>query len=240
LIEIVHPVYTFAEHALAGVRDLVRQYHYSHREKSCPLVCGGLLISGLNYPPRLIAGCIFTPSMGKWAVPVAELQRLVRHPDFTPPLTMLISKTVKLLKRRPDCPAIAVSYADSTQGHHGGVYQAASWNYALKRDVSNDGIIINGDFIPGRSCNAKFGTRSADQLQALHPDWVIEKHWDLGKYLYWIPLTKRGERTAFTLGLEKRPYPKPTAVKVTPATRLSHQIEKDGSTPISPLMENNR
>lgn len=228
--------YIFVPGHLSEARALVAAYHYSHREKSCPLAVGVLQVYG-PCAPTTVAACVFTPSMGRWSVPVAELQRLVRHPNFQPPLTMLISRTVKELKKRPDCPAVAVSYADSTQSHHGGVYQAASWNYSCKRAESNDGLTIDGVFVPGRSCNAKFGTRSADALRLQYPDWVIEKHFDLGKHLYWIPLTKDGKRIAVELGLEKNPYPKPTAVKVTPATRQAHQPEKDGSTPISPLTQ---
>jgi hypothetical protein len=145
---------------------------------------------------------------------------------------MLISRTVKELRKRPDCPAVAVSYADSTQGHHGGVYQAASWNYSCQRAASNDGLMVNGEFIPGRSCNARWGTRSMEKLGAEHPDWTIEIHWDLGKHLYWIPLTKDGKRVAAELGLEKNPYPKPNpASEVTPATRQPSQVGEGGSAP---------
>jgi hypothetical protein len=230
--------YTFVEGRLADARDLIAKYHYSHREKSCPIAVGVLAASRPDLPPIVVAACVFTISTAKWSIPVAELQRLVRHPDYRPPLTMLISRTVRVLKCRTNCPAVAISYADATHGHHGGVYQAASWNYSCQRPVANDGLTINGSFVPGRSCNATWGTRSAGKLARLHPDWAIAPHYDMGKHLYWIPLNKTGQQAADTLGLKRMPYPKPNpASEVTPATRPPIQVGEGGSTPTPTLNE---
>ena len=109
------------------------------------------------------------------------------------PLSGLISATVRLCRRRGH--DLLVSFADSTHGHHGGIYQAASWNYAGKRDKTVDGCIINGVFIAGRSCNSRWGTRSPVKLAVKLRTRVIP-HYDEGKHLYWKPLNRKGREKA--------------------------------------------
>jgi hypothetical protein len=124
------------------------------------------------------------------------------------PLTLLVALTVRHLRknRRVD---LLVSFADKTQGHYGGIYQACGWLYAGARERAMDGLIINGTFTPGRSCNSALGTRSTDKLRNLHPDWTIEPHFDEGKHLYWLPLSSEGKAKAKRLELSRQPYPKP-------------------------------
>ena len=72
-----------------------------------------------------------------------------------------------------------------------------------------DGLIVNGLFIPGRTCNAQYGTQSPDKLKKIHPTWDIEPHYDIGKHLYWKPIDKNGTKKAVKLGLMENEYPKP-------------------------------
>jgi hypothetical protein len=66
-----------------------------------------------------------------------------------------------------------------------------------------DGVLIDGAFHPGRSCNSIFGTRSPDKLRVQMPHKVIEPHFDEGKHLYWKVLGNRGYKKAQRLGLVK-------------------------------------
>ena len=181
-------------------------YHYSHRSKSCPMFYAGLIAKPPAKPPVLCAGIIFTMATARmWTGKAWELQRLVRHPDFHPPLTKLISMSVKAIKHRTTVPNVLISYADASQGHHGGVYQAANWYFHTKRPRAMDGLVVNGKFVPGRSCNSRWGTRSPTKLAICHPELCIQAHYDEGKYLYWLPMQTDGSE----LGLQKLPYPKP-------------------------------
>jgi hypothetical protein len=128
---------------------------------------------------------------------------------MTQPLTGLISATVRHIKRRFAIDVnLLVSFADTTHDHHGGIYQAASWNYHGQRAPSMDGVIINGTFIPGRTCNSVYGTRSPTLLsERLQTE--VTPHYDQGKHLYWIPLRHAGKRQADRLNLNQLPYPKP-------------------------------
>jgi len=191
-------------------RALVNRYHYSHRFPSNVQVCatwhepGGLF--GDSGPP--IAAVVFSIPPTRWSEPVWELSRLVRRDDVDCQLTGLISSAVRYIKQtgRMD---LLVSFADRTQGHHGGIYQAASWNYAGKRGARMDGVVVDGVFVPGRSANSRWGTRSPGRLRALGIE--ATPHMDEGKYLYWKPLTKSGARKAARLGLGSFSYPMPDA-----------------------------
>jgi hypothetical protein len=115
------------------------------------------------------------------------------------PLTLLIGLTMRATRRAGF--DLCVSFADKTQGHEGGVYRAASWNFAETRDRTMDGLIVNGAFVPGRNCNHEWGTRSPDKLRERFPDWVIEPHFDEGKHLFWRALKSSGLDKAKRLGL---------------------------------------
>ncbi len=188
--------------------DLVMKYHYSRRIPTNIIHIGSIHEDGGLFGDQgeIMAACFFSIPQAKWKYPLLELIRLVRRDDVDVYLSSLVSKTVKSLKKNGH--DLLISFADSQQGHEGYIYQACSWNYHGKRDPQNDGLIINGKFIPGRSCNAAYGTRSAEKLREAHPDWQIEKHFDEGKHLYWKSLGKSGEKKANELGLMKKTYPK--------------------------------
>lgn len=192
---------------------LVKQFHYSKRMPSNIQHCyavrnaGGLF--GDNGDP--LAGIIYAIPGAKWGEEVIELSRLVRRPEFPVPLTQLIAFSTGWLKRQGW--ALVVSFADRTHGHHGGIYQAAGWNYDGQRDRAMDGIIFDGVFKPGRTCNHVWGTRSPDKLRFRFPDASIEPHYDEGKHLYWKPLAIAGRTKAKRLGLKSIPYPKPNAIR---------------------------
>jgi len=188
---------------------LVVRHHYSGRAPANIQWCGTWHETGGLFGDRgdAVAACFICIPPTRWSEPVYELSRLVRAPHVSAPLTGLISSTIKhAAKSGAD---LIVSFADFTQGHHGGIYQAASWRYAGKRDSRMDGLIINGVFYAGRSCNSRFGTRSPTKLREVLPGQSIEPHFDEGKHLYWKALTRGGEAKARRLGLNCKPYPKP-------------------------------
>lgn len=190
---------------LPEVRSLVLAHHYSGRFGGASYVAGLRDTEG-----RLIAGIAFANPPTRWSEKVLELCRLVRTPDTKPNLTALIGKACKEIRKRK-IGDLLVSFADGTQNHHGGVYQAASWFFHETRAPSHDGFHINGVFVPRRTCNARWGTSSRTKLPAillLAGDTAVP-HFDLGKHLYWRPLDANGEAKAVRLGFKKAAYPKP-------------------------------
>lgn len=193
-------------------RDLVERFHYSRRVPAnvqCVATMhepGGLFG---DYGPA-VAACFFSIPPTRWSEPVWELSRLVRT-EARVPLTPLISFTAKLARRLG--ADLLVSFADRTQGHHGGIYQAASWAYAGARARRMDGLIVDGTFVAGRSCNSRWGTQSPEKVTAIIGRPVLP-HYDEGKHLYWRALNKGGDRKAARLGLKRLPYPKPDLERI--------------------------
>ena len=190
--------------------DLVIAHHYSKRppanvQQVVTWHEDGGLFGGDG---RAVAACYFSIPPTRWSEDVWELSRLVRVDACAVPLTVLIAKACALAKAKID---LVVSFADKTQGHHGGIYQAASWNYAGARERAMDGVVIAGRFHAGRSCNSVWGTRSPVKLAKILGQ-PVEAHYDEGKHCYWRPLRKAGEQKAARLDLGKMPYPKPRTV----------------------------
>lgn len=186
--------------------QLVLDHHYSHRLPQAVRCCVSAVQDGVT-----IGAVYFSSPPTRWSETVLELIRLVKHPAHPDlQLTKLISVGRKTVKKTLPEEDLIISNADSTFGHHGGVYQASSWNFHEQRKPRLDGFIIDGTFVGRRTCNARWGTSSVSKLKnILGPG--IEEHFDAGKYLYWVPLRKTGERKAQRLGLKKMPYPKPAA-----------------------------
>lgn len=197
---------------------LVMRWHYSRRMPSAIQFVGsfhraGGLFGDCGEP---VAACIFSIPPTRWGEPVLELSRLVRAEGVSVPLSKLIKLCCVYLKRKD--ADLLVSFADWTQRHHGGVYQSASWNYDGQRDRQMDGLVIDGVFNPGRSCNSRFGTRSPENVAGiLGTSHSVVPHYDEGKHLYWKALNERGAAKAARLGLKATAYPKPRAEVGCPA-----------------------
>lgn len=199
----------FASTTPADVWPLVRKYHYSGRMPANIQHCYAVFDDGGLFGDRgeLLAAAVFSIPPTRWSEPVIELSRLVRKPTTDVPLSALLSFSFRWLKRNKH--HLVVSFADWTQGHHGGVYQASGRNYAGKRERRMDGLVIDGVFKPGRSCNSAWGTRSPRKLASILPDADIRPHFDEGKHLYWKPLSVAGKTRAKRLNLRSLSYPKP-------------------------------
>lgn len=192
--------------------DLVLRHHYSRRIPSNVQFVGTLHEPGGLFGDygRAVAAVFFSIPPTRWSEPVLELSRLVQD-GSRPPLSLLIGNACKELRKQG--ADLLVSFADRTHGHHGGVYQSASWNYDGCRDRMMDGLMIDGSFWPGRSCNSKFGTRSPSKVAVILGREVLP-HFDEGKHLYWKALGPKGKAKATKLGLKSMPYPKPQAERM--------------------------
>jgi hypothetical protein len=190
-------------------KNLVLRFHYSKRFAANVQFVGTFHENGglFGDQGKCVAAAVFSIPPTRWKEEVLELTRLVRHEDYKINLTQLISKCIKLLNKKGY--DLIVSFADFTQNHHGGIYQACSWFYGGKREKRMDGLVINGKFFPGRTCNSIWGTRSPNLIKEILRAHTIEPHFDEGKFLFWKPLNRNGEKKAIRLGLNKLPYFKP-------------------------------
>ena len=146
-----------------------------------------------------------------WPKDSVELQRLVRRDDVDIQLSQFVAWSLRWLKLNADY-SFALSYADTGQGHHGGIYQATNWVFVGSRDSAHIGFNTPGGFIHGRSCNSRFGTRSIDKIAIIKPDWVPV--YGRPKHLYIYPLKQRLNKILQRMGWESLPYPKPEQLKL--------------------------
>ena len=199
--------YFFHLNETAQAKDLVEQHHYSHLWPSNIQLVGTWHEPGGLFGDSgpAIATCVFAYGARGWTETVLDLVRLVRHPDHHPPLSGLVSTTARWANRKGF--NVLISYADSTQDHHGGIYQASSWNYHGMRKPRVDHLYIDGVKHASRTVNHRFGTASVQKLRDRGHE-VIEVY-DRGKHLYWKSFGKEGKRKAQRLGLQHLPYPKP-------------------------------
>lgn len=188
---------------------LVRQFHYSGRPPANVQIVGSLHEDGglFGGDGNMVAACYFSiPPNPSWTEPVLELSRLVRAEEQVN-LSRLVSLTVREIKKKRIWDLL-ISYADAAMDHHGGIYQACSWEYVGKRAKRIDGIVVNGSFFPNKSASSRFGTQSIIKLRKEYED--VFPHYDEGKHLYFKPINRRGKAKAKRLGLyTDEPYAKP-------------------------------
>ena len=194
--------------AKAEARALVLEHHYSHGWiRKCALALTAHAPGGLfGDRGEAVAACVFGVPAARWKEPVLELQRIVRAPGQEIALTWLIAVGFKELRRRGKTEVV-ISYADPAQGHHGGLYQAGSWNYhgtsTARRTFEIDGVGLHE-----REVSERFGTSSVKLLKGQLGNRLAIGRGE-GKHLYWRALNRRGKAKARRLGLKSLPYPKP-------------------------------
>ena len=92
-----------------------------------------------------------------------ELKRIaLRGHDV--PLTQIISATVAKIRMNHQCIQLILSYADPNAGHHGGIYQAASWTY-LGTSVPDKVFHIGGKHLHSRTITDVYPTSSLEWIR---------------------------------------------------------------------------
>lgn len=209
------------------VGSLLAKWHYS----KCYHI-GSKGVGILRHNTQIVGICALAHTISsKWgqatglSIPILELSRLVGSPEYHTPLTPLISFTLRESYKKSGV-ALYCSYADMTHGHHGGVYQAGSWNYSGVRAPKQDGYLIEGRMVSNRAASAKFGT--ASRVKLIEAGMTIEPHYDNGKLFYWRALTKAAAKAATDLGWSRVPYPKPSRTPWTPVMPFRRKADGPG------------
>jgi len=157
---------------------------------------------------------------------VCELARVALSCHDTP-VSRIVSIAVRMLRARNPGLRLIVSFADTSQGHHGGIYQAGGWVYV---GASFDRVYrILGTVSHARSTHHRYGTASLAWLrQNVDPraECIITEP----KHKYLMPLTPETRARIQPLSL---PYPKRAESKAGVA--LVDQTREGGSTPTSAL-----
>jgi hypothetical protein len=188
----------------------VMNWHYSRVMPSGKLVKYGAweddvfvgsVIYGRGATPRLGA------PYGLDQTQVCELVRVALNEHKTS-VSKIIANTLRQLAKANPVLRLVVSFADSGQGHHGGIYQAGNWIYA--GDVVKTYIMVNGVRTHPRSLGAKYG-RGGQSISWLrsHVDPNANNVEMPAKHRYLYPLDKAMRRQVMSLSL---PYPRASSV----------------------------
>ena len=148
-----------------------------------------------------------------------ELTRIALKRGHKSPVSRIVRLALKFLTDSQPGLRLVVSYADQSQGHHGGVYQAGNWLY----EGSMKGVPSLK--FRGKVWHAKALRTSFPNLK--HSDSRVEKVPAGDKHKYLMPLD--AEMRARIMPLAK-PYPK----RVTKANSEDHS-ESGGAVPTGTL-----
>ncbi len=183
-------IFTTAERWEA--KEFIERWHYSGKLNAVTLFNFSLREPGGLFGDRgpLVACIVFAhPVRQMTAKPLMlELVRLARIED--PPeglrLSFLVAQSLKWLRLNTDYKMV-ISYADSAEGHHGGIYQATNFVYVRKSKPD----LVYEDRTTGKVHDRKtlydqYGTSAKLDMAALG----LKKKRTGMKYLYVYPLAK--------------------------------------------------
>lgn len=139
----------------------VEHWHYSQRMPKNKLAKIGVWEGG-TFIGCIIYGVGATANIAKpYGLKNTEVCELVRVAlsSHKSPVSRIVKISLLMLKRTFSGLRIVVSYADSSQNHHGGIYQAGNWIYTGK--ISGDvEILIGGRWYHRRGAFDAIGTSS--------------------------------------------------------------------------------
>ncbi|WP_222946531.1 Mom family adenine methylcarbamoylation protein [Caballeronia sp. EK] len=132
-----------------------------------------------------------------------ELSRVALR-DHCAPVSRIVMLAVKFLRRASPGLRLIVSYADTVQGHVGGIYQAMGWIYTGVGKTSR--VVVHGEVLHGKTASSRYGK------QGFNLKWLVANvdpkatRIDGGdKHRYLLPLDNAMRAQVAPLA---KPYPK--------------------------------
>jgi hypothetical protein len=212
-----------------AARYACEHWHYSECMPAGKLVKVGAWENG-KFIGVVLFGRGATPNLGRpYNLQQDECVELVRialaHHQTS--VSRISAIAIKFLKRSNPRLRLIVSFADQSQGHHGGIYQAGNWIYNGSGQEATF-YKIHGKLTHPRSIGAK------GLIQNIHGARRLDPHARAvlipGKHRYLMPLDSEMRKKILPLA---RPYPKRAGsdTKDTPANLAG----EGGSTPTPAL-----
>lgn len=129
-------------------------YHYSKTVPTGKLVGFGVWEDDKFKGVVLFGRGVGNAQIERYGIPLTSGAELVRVAlrDHDAPVTQIVARAIKLLKKHSPGLRILVSYADSRQGHLGIIYQAGNWVYTGKAKTTPD-YFYKGKYYHVRSMN---------------------------------------------------------------------------------------
>jgi hypothetical protein len=178
----------------------------------------GCLIYSYGATPDLVKPYGLTMQQG------CELTRIALKAHHSP-VSRIIAISLKMLKRANPKLRLVVSFADTNENHHGGIYQATNWIYTGTSQGCFFYIDRKGKLWHPRNVSENLNLSG----KCVKPS-ECRKIWKNGKHRYLMPLDSDIRKKILPLA---RPYPKRAGsdTKDTPANLAG----EGGSTPTPAL-----
>lgn len=161
---------------------------------------------------------------------VCELTRVALTTHQTP-TSRILAIAVKMLRQLSDGLRLIVSFADSSQGHHGGIYQANGWVFVGSMEYHT--LKVNGRIVHPKTCHSLYGSKGQGipWLRA-NVDPNAERIKNGIKHKYLMPLDDAMRRQIAPLA---KPYPKRSCVGSVDSDTSADHAEKGGAMPTPTL-----
>lgn len=133
---------------------------------------------------------------------IAELQRVALKPEHKTPVSKCIAIALKMLRRQSPGLRLVISFADTAQGHHGGIYQAGNWVYTGLTETDRTYIVF-GQPRHAKTIHSR-GWRQTEEWLREHVDPNARVENIPSKHRYLMPLDNEIRKVIAPLA---RPYP---------------------------------
>lgn len=184
----------------------VEHWHYSKRMPKSKLVYIGV------WEDKRFIGCVIfgygaTPEIGKpyglKQIEICELVRVALDKHITP-VSKILMIAIRLLAKQSPGLRLIVSFSDTAQGHHGGIYQATNWIYVGCENYH--AYRVKGEIVHPRTLYDRYGV-GGQSIPWLHKyvDPKAERLETEAKHKYLYPLDRAMRRQIAPLA---KPYPK--------------------------------
>jgi len=213
----------WATHVAA--KHACENWHYSKSVPVPPLVKVGVWERGMYIGVVMFsrgANNNLLKPFGLNQVEGCELTRiaLCKH---VAPVSRIVSLAMKFLRQNSPNLRLVVSFADPSEGHHGGVYQAGNWLYTGRQPASTEYLAPDGKQWHGRMVSKTGRTQVQGKTRNVwrHDQCTpVERP---GKHRYLMPLDAAMRAQIQPLS---KPYPK----RVKQATTGDQSAGRRGST----------
>jgi len=182
-------------------------WHYSGSVPVPPLVKVGVWESGVYIGVVIFsrgANNNLLRPFGLHQVEGCELTRVALTKHLSP-ISRIVSLAIKFLRHNSSNLRLVVSFADPTEGHHGGIYQAGNWIYTGRQPASTEYLAPDGKQWHGRMVSKTGLTQVHGRTRIVwrHDQCTpIERP---GKHRYLMPLDAEMRERILPLA---KPYPK--------------------------------
>jgi hypothetical protein len=212
----------------------VMNWHYSRRMPMPPIVKIGAWEDG-----RYI-GCVLfarganqnigTP-YGLSQTECCELVRVALREHATP-VTRIVAIAMRFLRRNAPGIRLVVSYADPSEGHHGGIYQGGGWTYTGRSSESTQ-YLEDGRWKHSREVRfGAFGQGKRKSTGERSPWADLPSRRVPGKHTYLMPMDDEIRSRIAPLS---RPYPKKSPCVRSADSGTAAPTAGDGANPILTL-----